>query len=279
MTLKWKGGKVQLRRIAFAWLAMLMLSAGACVIAVVDRSSEGQSWPLESEFHRTLDLESGGAVLLDNADGDIEISGWEEEEVDVVAYRRRDLPPEAGLYFLSGRFSFADIQMQKIGETINIKTAQEGSGGKGSIVDYVLKVPRSVRLDRVGNGRGDILISGLYGQAVVEAKKGRVAIGNYSGSLDVRVENGSVEAELLDLRPEDSVRIKVDRGDIVLYLEPRIAARFSLEALSGNISSEIDLSQPLPAQKVTATTGDGGVVLELTALQGDIKIRKVEGSP
>lgn len=267
-----------MKRTIIILLAVLTFSSSACVIAVVDRSSEDQPWPLQSEFHKTLDLESGGVVNLDNAEGDIEISGWTEEKVDIVAYRRRDLPPEAGLYLLSGRFSFADISAQKIDGTVNIKTKGEGYKKNGSIVHYVLKVPRFVQLDRIVNGRGDIRISGLYGRAVVESKEGRVAIGNFSGSLDVRLENGSVEAELLDPRPEDIVRIKVERGDIIVYLEPGIAAGFSLEAPVGNISSEIDLAQPLTAQKVSAKTGAGGVTLELTALQGDVKIRKVEGS-
>jgi hypothetical protein len=266
-------------KIAAAWLVVLMFTAGACVIAVVDRSSEGQSWPLQSEFHKTFDLESGGVFNLDNGEGDIEISGWAEEKVDVVAYRSRHLPPEAGLYFLGGRFSFADIRTQKRDGTVNVRTEGDGYKENGSIVHYVLKVPRSVRLDRVRNGRGDILISGIYGRAVVESKEGRVAIENFSGSLDIRLENGSVEAELLDPRPDDIVQIKVERGDIVVYLEPAIAALFSLEAPAGDISSEIDLDLPLPARKVSAKTGGGGVTLELTALQGDIKIRKVEGSP
>lgn len=266
-------------RTALIFLAVLMFLSDACVLAVVDRSREGESRPLQSEYHKSLDLESGGVIVLENTDGDIEISGWAEKRVDITAFRRPDLPPRAGLYFLGGHFSSADIRIEKRGAAVRIKTEEEGYREEGRTVHYVLEVPRSVRLDRVSNGRGNILISGVYGRAVVDAKEGRVAIENYSGSLDVRLESGSVEAELLDPRPEDSVRIRVERGDIVVYLEPGIAARFNLEAPAGNISSEIDLNQPLPAQKVSSTTGDGGVSLELTTLQGDIKIRKVEGSP
>ncbi|MFZ2055361.1 MAG: hypothetical protein WAU81_14330 [Candidatus Aminicenantales bacterium] len=265
-------------RTTIALLASLIILSNACVIAVVDSSREGRSLPLQSEYHKTLDLEVGGAIILENTHGDIEIFGWEEERVDVAAYRRRDLPHSGGISIMGKRFSPPDIRTQSIGETIKIRTEEEGEGKDGNTVHYVLKVPRSIRLDRVSNGRGDILISGVYGRAVVDAKEGRVAIENYSGSLDIRLESGSVETELLDPRPEDSIRIRVERGDIVIYLEPKIAARFFLEAPAGNISSEIDLNQPLPAQKVSSITGDGGISLELTTLQGDIKIRKVEGS-
>jgi hypothetical protein len=225
-----------------------------------------------------LDLEPGGVVNLENSQGDIDISGWTEDRVDVTAYRKGGLPAKAGLYFWSRRFFPPEIQMERTDEAIRIKTQEEGYWEDGSIVHYILRIPRSVRLDKISNGRGNILITDLYGRAVVDAKEGRVGIENYSGSLDVRLGQGSVEAEILDLRSGDSVRISVDRGDIIIYLEPGIAARFSLEAPAGNISSEIDLNQPLPAQKVISTTGDGGISLILTAFQGDIKIRKVEES-
>ncbi|MBN2409376.1 MAG: hypothetical protein JXE07_06530 [Candidatus Aminicenantes bacterium] len=265
-------------RISLAGLIGLLVSSTACVIAVVERSGEGHSWPVRGEYQETLDLEAGGAIILENSDGDIEISGWEEERVDITAYRRRDLPPSAGLYFSGKRFALPDIRSQRTGDAVKIRTEAEDRK-EGSRVHYILKVPRSVRLERIVNGRGDILISDLYGRIVVAARKGRVAVENFSGTLDIQLESGGVEAELLDPRPEDSVRIKVGRGDIVVYLEPEIAARFSLEAPGGNISSEIDLNQPLPARAISTTTGEGGISVELTALQGDVKIRKMEGSP
>jgi len=70
--------------------------------------------------------------------------------------------------------------------------------------------------------------------------------------------------------------IKVERGDIVLFLEPDAAAQLMAEAPAGAVSSEIDLGQPLPARKVTARMAEGQATIELTAVQGDIKIRKVE---
>lgn len=263
-------------RKAIPMLAVLMILSAACVIAVVDRSTDGRPWPVRSEFRKSMDLASGGIVILDNTDGDIEVSGWGEERVEITAYRSRDLPASAGVHFMGGRFSPPDIMTQAAGEAVTIKTEGEKREKDRGTVDYFLKVPRSVRFDRISNGQGDIRISDIYGRIFVDAGKGRVAIGNYSGSLEIRLEQGSVEAELLDLRPEDNVRIKVGMGDVVLYLEPGIAASFSLETSSGTISSELDLRQRLPARKVASKTGDDGALLEVTALQGSIRIRKVE---
>ncbi len=265
-------------RTCLASLGALMLLSAGCVIAVVDRSSDGRPWPVSSEFRKTLDLASGGVVTLDNADGDIEISGWENKRVDIRAYRSRELPASAGIYFLGRRFSPPDVTTEMSGDKVTIKTGSGRKNNNGGIVDYVLKVPRPIRLDRIRNRHGDIDISDVYGRVVVIAEEGNVTVANSSGSLDIRLERGSVEAELLDLRPGDGIRIEAGRGDITLFLEPGVAASFSLQAPAGTISSEIDLGQPLPAGTVSAITGEGGATLAVTTLQGNIRIRKVEGT-
>ena len=263
-------------RRAIPILSVLILLSAACVIAVVDRSSDGRPWPVRSEFRKSMDLVLGGVVLLENTDGDIEVSGWGEERVEITAYKSRELPASAGIHFMGRRFSLPDIVTQAAGDTVTIKTEGEKRAGEGGSVDYFLKVPRSIRLDRISNGRGDIRISDIYGRVAVNAGEGRLTVGNYSGSLEIRLGRGSVEAEVLDLRPGDIVRINVRQGDVLLYLEPGIAASFSLEAPSGTISSEIAFEQPLPARKVDTKTGGDGASLEVTALQGSIRIRKVE---
>jgi hypothetical protein len=158
---------------------------------------------------------------------------------------------------------------------VMIKTDQAEYEDREDVVHYLLQVPHSVNLDSIRNGRGNIVASGIYGRALLDADEGEIKVSNYSGSLDVRLGSGTVEAEVLDLRPQDSVHIKVERGDIVLWLEPDVAAQLIGEAPAGNILSELELGQPLPAQKVSYKLGDGQASIELTALGGDILIRKV----
>jgi len=264
-----------MRRTIFAFLSTIMLLSSACVIAVVDSASQGQYWP-KSTFRKSLELKPGGAVNLENINGDIEISGWENERVEISAEGSRESPQSAGIHFLDGRFSPPDVRVQSTGDSVRIRTRESGYEGERGVVHYVLNVPHSVNLDSVRNGRGRIAVSDIYGRSLLDADEGEIKISNYSGSLDVRLGSGAVEAELLDLRPLDSVRIKVERGDIVLLLEPSVAAQLIADAPAGNVFSELELGQTLPAKKVSAKLGDGQASIELTAVQGDIRIRKVE---
>jgi hypothetical protein len=259
----------------FGFLFVILLLSSACVIAVVDPNSLGQGWP-KSTFHKSLGFEPAGAVALENINGDIGVYGWEKEAIEISAEGSPESPPAAGIHFLDWRFAPLDVRVQSTPDSVRIRTRESGSEDERGTVDYVLNVPHSVNLDSVRNGRGRITVSDIFGRSLLDAEEGEIKISNYSGSLDIRLGSGIVEAEVLDLRPQDSVRIKVGRGDIVLLLEPGAAAQIIAEAPAGSIFSELELGQTLPAQKVEAKLGDGQASIELTAVQGDIRIRKAE---
>jgi hypothetical protein len=264
-----------MKRTIFAFLPIFMLLSSACVIAVIDSASLGRGWP-KSTFHKSLDLEPGGAVALENTIGDIIISGWEKEAIEISAEGSPESPPEAGIHFLGWRLALLDVRVQSTPDSVRIRTSKRGYENGGGLVDYVLNVPHSVNLDSVRNGRGRIAVSDIFGRSLLDADEGEIKISNYSGSLDVRLGSGVVEAEVLDLRPQDSVRVRVERGDIILLLESSAAAHIVASTPAGNIFSELELGQALPAKEVSARLGDGQASIELTAAQGDIKIRKVE---
>jgi hypothetical protein len=266
-----------MRKTAPAFLMMISLLSSACVIAVEDPHSRGQFWP-KGTFHKSLDLEPAGAVSLENGRGNIEIWGWKDERIDISAVGSRGAPKSAGIYFIGDRFSPPHVHVQNKDNLVLIRTDKEEYEGREDVVHYILQVPHSVNLDSVRNGRGNIAVSNIYGRALLDADEGEIKVRNYSGSLDVRLGSGSVEAEVLDLRPRDSVHIKVERGDIILMLEPDVAAQLNAETPAGNILSEFELGQPLPAQKVSGKLGDGQASIELTALGGNILLRKVKAS-
>jgi hypothetical protein len=267
-----------MKRTIFALFIATVLLSSACVIAVQDPDSRGKFWP-KGTFRKNLDLKPGGAVSLENGDGDIEIYGWKDDKINISAEGSQEAPRSAGIYFIGSRSSPPDVNIKGTGNSVRIRTRGNGYENQGEVVHYFLQVPHSVNLDSIRNGRGRITVSDIYGRALLDADEGEVKINNYSGSLDVRLGSGSVEAEVLDFRPQDSVRIKVESGDIILRLEPDVSAQIIAEAPAGDILSELELGQPLPAQKVSAKLGNGQASIELTALRGDIRLRKVEKTP
>lgn len=260
-----------------AWGLVLLTLAltGACVLAVVDsRFPERSSLPA-GEFYETLTLHPGERISLENGDGNVEVRGWGEEKAEIFAQERRRFSGYRGIRVLGWRWNELDIDLERTEEGLRIKTRLEDEDA-GREVNYHLRVPRSIRLDSLRNGRGDIVISDVYGRLRVDSRQGNLQVKNFSGSLEARSGRGRVEAEVLDLRPEDEIRLTLDEGDIVLFLEPDVAAEFDAEAPEGKISSEIDLGQALPASRISTKLAEGKALIHLLALRGDIRLRKVE---
>ena len=255
-----------MKKMFFFCSVLSFVFIAACVIAVVDYSSSEGRWMPKSSFRRTLTLPSGGTVSLENARGDIEIEGWEEEKVEISAEERRVYLPARRLYVSTWRQPDLEIQVKTSSDSISIETDPAIQKNESRFVNYVLRVPRSIHLQSLRNESGDIRVADVYGSLDVDLGEGTIRVENFSGSVDIRLGSGDVEAELLDLRPEDEVRITTRGGDIQLYLEPQAEIWLEASAPQGSVVSDFDLGKEQePAQKTK---------LSLTALSGDIRIKK-----
>lgn len=257
--------------------AAVMLSSAACFIPIyLPDSGSDQS---RNEFHQVVALDPGGAISLDNADGDIEIRGWDKNEVEITAeddwsrtYGRRSWSTGWG------GASRPKIEVDKIEKFVKIRTRISGREDEIRSVHFYLNVPRSVDLRNVRGKAGDILIADLYGKVRADLEDGNIKIENFSGSLDLSLETGTVEAEILDLRPDDEVRITVKEGPVTLLLQPEVNARIEASAANGTVTAEFDLGQTLPAKKVSGLIGAqaGAATVSVTALNGNIRLNKVK---
>ncbi len=244
-------------------LGLSFVFFASCLVAVVDEQNV-EGLPLSREFHKVLTQEPGGTVDLENWNGDITISGWEKSEVDITAREVWNQPQKRGIRFLRNRPSSARHPGGSIrGQDQDLDgTARRRKDNIG--LNYNLFVPHSINLKTITNRRGNVRISDLYGTVVLNLDEGEANLENYSGSLDASVTRGSVEAEILDLRAEDEVKITVREGDITLYLQPGAGARIEATVPNGTLDSDFDLK------------ADQGARVTLTALNGNIRIKKAD---
>lgn len=261
----------------FLWLlTIVILISMSCVVTLVDYPGVSSRYPAV-QLHRNVSLKPGGTLSLINGDGQIEIYGWDRDEVEIYAesvfpeWRERRIR-----FFSLGRFK-PRVDVDKFEDFVKIKTRLPSDEPIRYGVDYELNVPRSVFLKEVVGKRGDVWIADLYGGAFIEVEEGEIHVENFSGSLTVSVIKGSVNLELFDLRSEDEIRVTTDQGNITVYLQPEVEAQVEARAPSGSISSEFDLRVPLPAKEVSSQIkGEEGSFIFLEASDGDIQIRKIK---
>jgi len=256
--------------------AAAVLALGACIFPI--------SWP-DTEpsdgrfgaFTRIVALEPGGTLQLDNVLGDIEIRGWDKPEVEITAEEDWGIPFRGRIWVPGRRIGTPDVEVETVDRVVKIRARLPEREQEIRSLHFSLNVPRSVNLDGIRAKEGDVTIADIYGKVRVEVERGRIQVENFSGSLDLTVGRGSVDAEVLDVRPDDVLKIVARNGDISLLLPGDAAVRVEAAA-GGAITSEFDLGRELPARKADGRIGAGeGAALTLSAPQGNIRLLKAKG--
>ena len=248
----------------------------ACIVAVVDYS-ETDSVPNIGEFSETADFPPGGTLSLRNFDGNIEIIGWDNDEVEVYAEKMIPRQMKPRLQVMSWGRAVPKIDFDKSDDRIMITTRAPDREGRESVVDYYLNVPHSIKLNDIVARAGNVTVADLYGQVNIKLQRGDIHIENFSGSVVSSVVDGSIIAALNDLRSEDEIRMMTREGDITVSLQAGVNARIEGSFPSGQVFSEFEVEIPEGTKRFAVTLGDEeGASIYLEVLSGDIHIKKVQ---
>jgi hypothetical protein len=257
-----------MHKIRIAVLSSVMLILSGCVMAVVERDQ----YPGVEEFQETIPFEPDGDITLINFDGNIEITGWEQREVEIYAEIHPDIPRRGRIEFMWKNRRIPQVNVEDFDGAVKISTRAPSE--TGALVDYFLKVPRSIQLEDIIAREGRIFISGVYGSIRAEIASGEIEVENFSGSLSALVTRGSISAGLYDLRKEDDIILNCREGDITLYLQEGVPVTIHAEAPKGEIMDEFQLSREEEGL-INTQIGEGGAAIRMTALNGDIHINKI----
>jgi hypothetical protein len=248
----------------------------SCVLTLVDYPTR-VGYPPSGEFYTIEEMELGGTLSLENIKGDINIQGWEKEEIEVFAEKTISDPVKGKFRIGSRKNLEPKIDFQRFENYVTIRSQEEVDEDQIVDINYEISVPQSVNLKDINLGKGNIFISDLYGKVYVDLKNGDLSIDNFSGSLTASLGFGSFMGSFYDIRGEDEVIITSRQGDVFLYLQPNINARLECSSPDGDIFSEFEFEEDiLPANKISVELGKDGALFSVTTVQGDIWIKKIK---
>jgi DUF4097 and DUF4098 domain-containing protein YvlB len=262
-----------MKNISMLWLFFSLLFLGSCFYIRVEYPPETMRTPME-EFHENVPLPPGSTLSLENGSGNIEIHGWEKEELEVYAEKMIQFPDKTKLYVFPRRDFGPGIVFDKFENYVKIRTKNVNEEKAAGYVDYFIDAPHSINLKDIVLGKGNIHISELYGDAYVDLMEGEITVENFSGSLTASTVQGSVYASLFDLREQDEVVITTKEGNITLTLQENASAHLVAAFPEGEISSEFDLEIIPEDNQVDIQWGEKRPLISLTALRGNITIKK-----
>jgi hypothetical protein len=186
-------------------LVGLVLAASGCKLGWVKELAQdcGDGIHAQESFDQSLDFTGLDELRLDNGVGRVEITGWDQPKVELLAVKKAKRASDLQL---------VKIAIEKEGTGLRIRTEHSH---KCIIVDYKLKVPPGARLN-IDNGVGEIEIT------------------EYNGSLEADLGVGD-----LNVRGGQWEKIGIDVGVGEVRLENVLAHRLDIALGTGDVRATV----------------------------------------
>lgn len=277
----------------------LFLSVGLLMLAGCDWEDFGSSTQYSTDFHYSHPLKPGGRVTLENFNGSVEISAWDQETVDISGAKYGST--------VEARDAIK-IDIAPSPDSVAIRTIRPVER-RNVGARYFLRVPRRAQLDRIttsngsmrvtdvtgpvrlktsngplrvfnlagnldgGTSNGSVELNNIKGDCSVKTSNGRIKAQGVHGAFDATTSNGSVDASFDELRP-GGVRVNTSNGGITLRLARSVNARLMARTSNARISTDFDLSTRGSNDKhhLEGVIGSGGPVLDLATSNGSIHV-------
>ena len=232
------------------FLAVALLALAGCEFedwGAVERRSQ--------DFHFNYPLKSGSRLSVESFNGSIEISGWDQETVDISGTKY------AGSDDLLAALK---IDIQNSADSVYIRAVRPSSYRGNVGAKFVIKVPRNCQLDRVVSSNGPVRTIDVGGPARLKTSNGPIRAQNVGGTLDAQTSNGSIEANNIS----GSAYLHTSNGSVRAD-----DVRGGVEAVTSNSSVHVNLTKAEPGKAIRLETSNGGVELTLPAdVRNDVRV-------
>jgi len=249
--------------------------AGVCaVLALACGAYASDHGAYTEEFHHTYNLAPNGRVELDNINGAVHISSWDQNEVKVDAVKYADTKE---------RLDDARIEVDSGSDYVSIRTKYHdhdlnfrwGSHNNPASVEYTLTVPRSVRLDEIKLINGSLDVNGVRGEVRASCINGKLEAHNLAGRAELSTINGRLDARFDEL-PGSPVNLNSVNGSVELTIPSDAKAEIAASTVSGGIENDFGLHvnhHRYVGHDLRGELGSGGPRIKLENVNGRIEIR------
>jgi DUF4097 and DUF4098 domain-containing protein YvlB len=212
----------------------------------------------------------GGALVLENPVGDIEIIGSDRNDIDTVVMKTVIAVNEAAIE--EGRHNTTlitggDDKTRVLRAALPLIPSRNWS----SRVTWRVKVPRSLHIRVISNSSDRIRVANIDGTVIVKNVNGEVVLENVRGEATVQSVNGSVVYQIA--QPTRNAMLSTVNGNISVRVRPDVDFRIVAETVKGDIKTN------LPARGAFFDTtfrgsvnAPGGPTISAGTLMGHIEI-------
>jgi hypothetical protein len=238
---------------AFAALPLLFSYSG-CDVADLGMAR------FNRDFHYNYPLQAGGRLSLESFNGNVEITAWDQNTVDISGTKYG--PSEDAADALR-------IDIANSPDSVNVRVIRPGDfrGNRGA--RFAVKVPRGTVLDQITTSNATIDIMGGSGPGRFRTSNGKIQVRFFAGDVDARTSNG--EVDLSDVEGQASAH--TSNGRINAF-----HIRKSLQASTSNGPITANLTAGPAEGPFRLETSNGPIDLRLSDnLNGSVRAQTSNG--
>jgi hypothetical protein len=254
------------------WQTRAVSTSICCLVLVgCDYRDFESSERYQSEFHYSYPLNPGGRLEIENFNGAVEITGWDQPRCEISGSKfastvemrdhiKIDISPTSNLVYIR-----------------SVRPTVDFHGNMG--VRYTIHVPRKVELSRIVSSNGSIHVEDIEGRADLKTSNGSVRVDSLKGDLTVHTSNGAVTTEniagVMNLHTSNStIRAEHVTAGIEAYTSNSpITAHFYEKAPVSTTplrfettNGRVDITLPTtPKSDIRVRTSNGSITLRLPA--------------
>lgn len=233
---------------------------------------------------KIIQIDKKNALDLYNRNGSISISKSTNSAITIRAYKRT--------YNNYREMEKVEISVMSEGDKIIIKSIDLNKS-LGVAVDYEILIPDNIRLDKVENANGKVVIKNILGNGKINNSNGEIVISNVMGYITAKTSNGKIElmniigvekAETsngnINIEIEEvtnaNTEIKTSHGSVKLKIKKEIDADVEMKTTNGFLYiREIEVNiLNLTKNYLKGKIGKGGKKIYIETSNGDIDIYK-----
>jgi DUF4097 and DUF4098 domain-containing protein YvlB len=230
----------------------------------------GATFPMLTATNRVvreLPIDPSGSVWIDNPFGNVDVIGGEGKLVSITVDRTITAPDAASMKEAADNvvMTFEGDTKVRLIHTI-LPTAR--STRWNVVVNYVVRLPRSVNVKIASRLAEHIRVSHVNGSVTVNGFSGTVIMDGVVGASAISMVNGRIIYDYLQ-RPVTNARVQAVNADIDIYAPPNS----NFDWVATTINGDILTTFPVRGSRFSGTVfhgqvGSGGPTITTESLMG-----------
>lgn len=235
---------------------------------------------------KIVGFDAGGMIHVKTDDGDIQIVGWDKNEVVVQAIATVSGWPRRSI---ENRIDDVKVYVEKSGNELKIWARYP----RNMDVNFRIKAPTKSNFD-IRTDDGEIEIEKIVGDIEIETEDGDVEIYETQGDLRINTDDGEVVMRdvvgNLDLRTNDGdvsgsiepkKRVYVKADDATIHLDLRVQKRDNVAVFVSTDDGDVRSDFPVYTHYARSSYhdneegGEGEIQVEVRTNDGDIRLARL----